>query len=176
MNNILGGQVSARINMNLREDKHWSYGAYSVLMDARGERPFFAYAPVQTDKTAEALQELRAELTAISTTRPVTAAELERVKTTEVLSLPGRWETASAVLGALAESVRFGLPDDYWPRYASGVRAVTLGDADRAAKAHVRSGDQVFVVVGDRARVEAGLKQLGFSEIRAINTDGEAGP
>ena len=66
MNDILGGQMSARINMNLREDKHWSYGAYTVLMDARGERPFFAYAPVQTDKTAEALQELRSELKAIT--------------------------------------------------------------------------------------------------------------
>ena len=66
MNDILGGQSSARINMNLREDKHWSYGAYTFLMDARGERPFFAYAPVQTDKTAEALQELRSELKAIT--------------------------------------------------------------------------------------------------------------
>ena len=173
MNDVLGGQVSARINTNLREDKHWSYGAYSVLTNARGERPFFAYAPVQTDRTADALRELRGELQAISTSRPVTAAEVERVKTTEVLSLPGRWETAGAVLGALAESVRFSLPDDYWPNYAAGVRAVTLADVDRVARAHVGPGNQIFVVVGDRARIEAELKKLGFSEVRAITADGE---
>jgi zinc protease len=145
-----------------------------VLLDARGQRPFFAYAPVQTDKTADALKELRSELRDITGGRPVTAAELERVKTTEILSLPGRWETAGAVAGALGESVRFGLPDDYWARYADGVGAVALPDVDRAARTYIRPGQQIFVVVGDRAQIEDGLKQLGFSEIRAINADGEA--
>jgi zinc protease len=173
MNNALGGQLSARINMNLREDKHWSYGAYSVLLDARGERPFFAYAPVQTDKTAEALAELRRELADITLARPVTEAELERVKKTEVLSLPGRWETAGAVVGALAESVRFGLPDDYWKDYAASVRAVTLAEVNRAAKTYLQPDRQVYVVVGDRASVEAGLRQLGFRDIRSIDADGE---
>jgi len=173
MNNILGGQVSARINMNLREDKHWSYGAYSVLRDARGQRPFFAYAPVQTDKTAEALQELRGELRAIASTRPPTAEELERVKNTEVLQLPGRWETADAVVGALAESVRFGLPDDYWQDYAAKVRAVTLADVDRAARQYLHPDREVWVVVGDRSKIEPGLSKLGFRAIRAITADGD---
>lgn len=172
MHNILGGQVSSRINMNLREDKHWSYGAYSVLMDTRGERPFFAYAPVETEHTADALRELRAELAGMTGTRPATAAELERVQTTEVLSLPGRWETAGAVVAALGESVRFGLPADYWQHYAAGVRAVTVGDVDRVARADLRPGSQVFVVVGDRSRIEASLATLGFREIRALDTDG----
>ncbi|MCQ3934048.1 MAG: insulinase family protein [Gammaproteobacteria bacterium] len=173
MNNILGGQVSARINMNLREDKHWSYGAYSVLRDARGQRPYFAYAPVQTDKTAEALQELRGELRAITSTRPPTADELERVKNTEVLQLPGRWETADAVVGALAESVRFGLPDDYWQDYAAQVRAVTLADVDRAARQYLHPDREVWVVVGDRSKIEPGLSKLGFRAIRAITADGD---
>ncbi len=173
MNNILGGQSSARINMNLREDKHWSYGAYSVLRDARGQRPFFAYAPVQTDKTAEALRELRGELQAIAGSRPPTAAELDRVKNTEVLQLPGRWETASAVAGALAESVRFGLPDDYWQTYAAKVRAVSLADVDRAAREYLRPDREVFVVVGDRAKIEPALSKLGFARISAINADGD---
>jgi len=171
MNNVLGGQVSARINMNLREDKHWAYGAYTSLVEARGPRPFFAYAPVQTDKTAEALTELRREMRAITGERPVTAAELERVKTTETLGLAGRWETAGAVAGALAESVRFGLPDDYWARYADAVRAVTLADVNRAAQAYIEPGQQVVVVVGDRARIEPQLASLGFDEIRPIAAD-----
>jgi zinc protease len=173
MNNVLGGQASARINMNLRETKHWSYGAYSVLLDARGERPFFAYAPVQTDRTAEALAEIRNEIRGITGERPVTAEELARVKRTEVLTLPGRWETAGAVAGALAESVRFGLPEDYWQRYAAGVEAVSLAEVDRVAKAGIRPDGQVYVVVGDRAKIEPGLKTLGFAEIRAIDADGQ---
>ena len=115
-----------------------------------------------------------AELEGIAGARPVTAAELERVKKTEVLSLPGRWETAGAVAAALGESVRFGLPDDYWPGYAAAVGAVTLHDVDRAARTWIRPDRQVFVVVGDRAKTEAALKKLGFSEIRSIDADGEA--
>jgi zinc protease len=170
---VLGGQVSSRINMNLREDKHWSYGSYSALVDARGERPFFVAAPVQTDKTAEAVRELRSEMQGIVGSRPVTAAELERVKTTDVLSLPGRWETSGAVAGALAEMVRFDLPAEYWSRYAAGVAAVTLPEVQAAARSHLKSDRQIYVVVGDRARIEPGLKELGFSEIRLIDADGE---
>jgi zinc protease len=174
MNDVLGGQISARINMNLREDKHWSYGAYSSLVDARGERPFFVTAPVQTDKTVDALQELRGEMRSITGARPVTAEELDRVKTTEVLSLPGRWETSAAVVGGLSEIVRFGLPEDYWSGYAAGVDAVTLDNVNRAARDYVKPDRQVYVVVGDRARIEPGLKQLGFSEVRLVDADGEA--
>lgn len=173
VHNILGGKVSARINMNLREDKHWSYGAYTTLVDARGERPFFAYAPVQTDRTADALQELRREMQAVTGERPISTEELERVKNTEILALSGRWETASAVVGALARSVRFGLPDDYWARYAQAVAALSIADVDRAARAHIDADGQIFVVVGDRARIEADLGKLGFREIRAITAVSE---
>ena len=135
--------------------------------------PFFAYAPVQSDRTADALREIRAELGAIRDKRPVTAEELGRVKTTEVLQLPGRWETAGSVAAALAESVRFGLPDDYWPQYGTRVEAVTLPEVDRAAQTWIRPERQVYVVVGDRAQTEAALGKLGFREIRAIDADGE---
>ncbi len=174
LNNILGGQFSARLNMNLRETRHWSYGAYSVLMDARGERPYFAYAPVETAHTADALRELRGEFTGITGARPATAAELARVQTTEVRSLPGRWETAGAVVGALAESVRLGLPDDYWQTYAAGVRSVTLADVDRVARRDLRPGNQIFVVVGDRTRIEDELGKLGFAGIRLLDAGGAA--
>jgi len=172
LNDVFGGQISARLNMNLRENKHWSYGAYSTIVDARGPRPFLAWAPVQADKTAESLEEMRRELAGITGTRPVSGEELERVKKTEVLSLPGRWETAGAVANALAESVEFGLPDDYWKHYAASVRAVTLADVQRVAMAWLKPAETIYVVVGDRAKIEPGLGRLGFSEIRAINADG----
>lgn len=173
MNNILGAQVSSRINMNLREDKHWSYGAYTVLRDARGERPFFAYAPVQTDKTAEALEELRKELRGIATSRPPTPAELERVQLNELRQLPARWETADAIVAALSESARFGLPDDYWSTYGERVRSVTAAEVARVASEYLQPARQVFVVVGDRARIEGSLSKLGFAGLRAIDADGK---
>ena len=76
MNEVLGGSFSARINMNLREDKHWAYGAYSFFVDAQGQRPFVAYAPVQTDKTVAAMQEIRKELREIVGSRPPTATRV----------------------------------------------------------------------------------------------------
>jgi zinc protease len=171
LHSVLGGKVSARINMNLREDKHWSYGAYTSLVDARGPRPFFAYAPVQTDKTAEALLELRRELQEITTSRPVTAPELERVRSTDLLGLAGRWETNAAVAGALARSARFGLGDDYWLRYPAALGAVTLDQVNDAARRHLAGQQPIWVVVGDRARIEPALARLGFREVRALAAD-----
>jgi zinc protease len=93
MNNILGGNFGARINMNLREDKHWSYGASSRLISARGQRPFVVIAPVQTDKTKESLAEINKELRGILGDKPPTAEELAKVQANETLSLPGSRET-----------------------------------------------------------------------------------
>ena len=125
MNDVLGGQFTARLNMNLREDKHWSYGAYSLAYDARGQRPLLAYASVQSDKTAESLSEIRKEITEITTTRPASADEVALVKRSNTLSLPGQWETGGAVLGSISKLVEFGLPDGYWANYADAVRSLT---------------------------------------------------
>ncbi|MBV8728789.1 MAG: insulinase family protein, partial [Acidobacteriia bacterium] len=106
MNNILGGDFGARINMNLREDKHWSYGAQTILLDARGQRPFLVYAPVQTDKTKESMAEISKEFRGILGGRPATPEELTRVKTTETLRLPGSQETIAQVSNSIEELVR----------------------------------------------------------------------
>ena len=98
VNEVLGGSFSARINMNLREEKGWSYGARSRIRAARGQRPFYVAASVQTDKTSESMVEIRRELAAIVGDSPPTAAELERAKVKETLTLPGRWETSVAVV------------------------------------------------------------------------------
>ena len=127
MNDVLGGQFTSRLNMNLREDKHWSYGARSFAYDARGQRPLLAYAPVQTDKTAESLAEIRKEFAEIVGKRPATPEEVAMVKRTNTLSLPGQWETGGAVLGSISQIVQFGLPDDYWNDYAATIRGVDAG-------------------------------------------------
>jgi len=172
MNDDLGGTFSSRLNMNLREDKHWAYGAGSFLVGARAQRPFIAYAPVQTDKTKESLVEVNKELRAILTDRPVTAEELARIKANETLSLPGSRETLNEVGSSITELVQYGWPDDYYDTMTGKISALTTSDLDAAAKQVVHPDNLVWVVVGDRAKIEAGIRELGYGEIRFIDADG----
>lgn len=172
MNNILGGAFTSRVNMNLREDKHWSYGASSVLLDARGQRPFIVYAPVQSDKTKESMAEIAAELRGITGDVPPTADELEMAIQNQTLSLAGRWETMDAVAGSIGDIVRFDLPDDYFDTYDERVRELGLDAITEAARETIYPDRLVWVVVGDRDNIEAGIRELGFGEVHTIDADG----
>jgi zinc protease len=171
MNQVLGGQFIARVNMNLREAKHWSYGAGTLLWDARGQRPFLVYASVQTDKTSESIQELLKEFRGIRGETPITPGELANAQSSLTLTLPGEWETSRAVARSIAEIVRFGFDDRYFDAYAGKVRALGVKDLEAAARI-VDPGALVWVVVGDRAKIEPGLRALGLGELRAIDADG----
>jgi len=172
MNTVLGGVFSSRLNMNLREDKHWAYGAGSVLIGAEAQRPFLAYAPVQTDKTKESMAEVSKELRAIVADRPATPAELAKAQDVETLTLPGTWETMGAVAGSIGELIRYRLPDDYFALYPSRVRALTVGDLTAAAKVVIRPESLTWVIVGDRAKIEAGVRALNFGELHYVDSDG----
>jgi zinc protease len=174
MNDVLGGSFTARINMNLREDKHWSYGARTILMDAAAQRPFFAYAPVQTDKTAESMAEIAKEISGIrgGGGMPPTDEELAKIVDKKVLTLPGRWETNDAVMGDIVEMVRFGLPDDHWETFEGEVRGLTLDDLTREADRVLQPDGMVWVVVGDRAKIEDAVRALDLGEIRFLDADG----
>jgi zinc protease len=158
--------------MNLREDKHWSYGAFSFLRDARGQRPFIAYAPVQTDKTKEAIVEVQKELRGILGERPILPDELERAKASLTLTLPGSWETMAALAGTISEIVSFGLDDRYYDTYAQAVRGETVATITAAAQRTVAPDHLVWVIVGDRAKIEQGLRELNLGEIHLIDPDG----
>jgi zinc protease len=173
MNSFFGGSFSSRINMNLREDKHWSYGARTRIGDALGPRAFVVNAPVQTDKTKESLIEVKKELDDILASRPTTPAELDQAKAEQTLTLSGRWETNNAVLASLAEIARYGLPDDYWSTYAGKVRALTKPDVDAAAKTIVAPARAVWIVVGDRAKIEQGVRDANIGEVVVIDPDGK---
>jgi zinc protease len=172
MNEVLGGSFNARINMNLREDKHWSYGARSLLLDAEGQRPFLVYAPVQTDQTSASMAEIHREVSEIRGERPPTPDEVARAKDTKTLTLAGQWETANAVADSLAEMVRFGLPDDYWDHYPGQVRALSDAQISAAAEDVIQPDSMVWVVVGDRAKIEAGIRELGYGDIILMDADG----
>lgn len=172
MNEILGGSFTSRINMNLREDKGWAYGAFSLMVDTRGQRPFIAYAPVQTDKTMESIAEMRRELVEYLGENPATAEELAKVKDNNTLSLPGRWESGASVLGDLAALVTYDLPDDYWRTYADKVRGLSIDEVREVADEVIKPDRLMWVIVGDRELIEPRIRELEIGEITLLDVDG----
>jgi len=176
MNTILGGAFTSRLNMNLREDKHWAYGAQTMLLGAKGQRTFLAYAPVQSDKTKESLVEIDKELRAMIKDRPATDEEIAKTKLNLTLSLAGDRETKAGVLSDLVDITRYGLPEDYFTTYAQRVNAIEKKDISAAAEIVLRPTKMAYVVVGDRAQVEKGLRELGFGEVKMMDANGNVLP
>ena len=171
-NDAFGGAFVSRINMNLREDKHWSYGAFSFPVDARGQRLWMVMAPVQTDKTKESLSEVVKELRAAVADRPLTSAEINDAKDRSIKTLAGRWETSASVASALGEIETYGLAKDYYVTYSDAVRNATDAQVNAAAKKFVNPTQMLWVVIGDRAKIEAGIKELNLGEVVQLDADG----
>ena len=161
MNAIFGGQFTSRLNLNLREEKGYTYGARS-LFDwlASQPGPFSAMASVQTQVTAPAVVEFRKEFEGMMGKKPVTAEELEFCKRYLTLAFPAGFETSGQLAGHLETLVVFHLPDDYFNRYVPGVAAVSAADVERVAKERFQADRLIQVVVGDRARIEGDLRKL----------------
>jgi zinc protease len=172
VNDMFGGNFSSRINMNLREDKHWSYGVRSRLAPARGERPFFSISPVQTDKTKESLVELVAEYKNIVGSKPISETELKDEQTNATLGLPGSFESVQQLSGAYGNILQYGLPDDYYNNFTQKVLAVTPDAANEIAKKYIQPSHLVWIVVGDMSKVEPGIRELNLGEVHKIDADG----
>lgn len=172
MNAILGGAFTSRINMNLREDKHWSYGARTSLLDMAGERAFLCSTSVQADKTAAALRELKQDVLGLQADRPPTLAELEKVVTDLTLRLGGQLETLGAVGDVMQQMVRLGLSEKYFCGYAEALRGVTVPDVREAATRVARTECLVWLVVGDRERLLPELEALGWGPVTVLDADG----
>lgn len=172
MDNILGGVFTSRINMNLREDKHWSYGSGSSIINTQAQRPYLFYGMIQGDKTKESLQEMFKEIKGMITDKPATDEEIDKIKKNQILQLAGSWETAGRVAGSLVEMVSYNLPDNYFNEYAGRVQKLSKEEIQAAAKKTLMPNNLVWVVVGDRSKIEAGLKEIGY-EVNVINGDGK---
>ncbi|MFA6439098.1 MAG: insulinase family protein, partial [Bacteriovoracaceae bacterium] len=172
MNNVLGGMFTSRVNMNLREDKHWAYGAQTVFFGAKGQRPFLALAPVQTDKTKESMMEVMKELKQVIGDKPVTREEFEKVQKNAVLELSGSWETNGAIMGSIANIVRYGYADDYYQTYAKKVNNLSYEEVRDVAKKALYPDNLVWIIVGDREKVEQGIKELQYGEMKYLDADG----
>ena len=171
-NTTLGGLFTSRLNMNLREDKHWSYGASSGVVDARGPRPFYAYAAVQTDRTAESAREVLKELSDIRGKRQITATELRQAQDSQVLSLPGSAETTPEIASLFLNILTFGLPDSYYNELVRVTRAQTPDSAQAAIRKLVHPEALTWVIVGDLAKIEGPVRKLGLGEVKVLDADG----
>ncbi|WP_295798585.1 pitrilysin family protein [uncultured Microbulbifer sp.] len=173
MNDILGGTFTARINMNLREDKHWAYGAYSFMTGAKGQQPLLVYAPVQTDKTGPSLAELQKELRAYINSNPAKADELQKLKDKRINELPGRFETIDAVAGAMSDLVTYERPLDYMDGYAQQVRDINLDQVHALAKSTIKPDQFVWVIVGDKRKIAGDIEKLAIGTITELDADGK---
>lgn len=162
LNTILGGQFSSRINMNLREEKGYTYGARTVFSMRRQPGPFLASAAVQTATSKESVIEFMKELQEIRGDRPVTREEMESAKAGLMRREPLNLETHAQLAGRLEDMVLYDLPPDYFDTYTERIGAVTLGDLERVAREHLQPERFAIVIVGDRARIEAGLRELPY--------------
>jgi predicted Zn-dependent peptidase len=167
LNMILGGQFVSRINLNLREDKGFTYGARTAFDFRRGRGPFILQVSVQTDATAEAIRESHAELTAIRGPRPATAEELTLARAALTRGYPRGFETAEQVARAAAQLALYGLPDDYFSQFVPRVSAVDSAEVTRVAREYLDPARLLTVVVGDREKIGASLARLdlGASEL-----------
>ncbi len=176
MNRILGGASSARINLNLREDKGYTYGANSNFDFRRGAGPFTASAPVQGFSTKESVEEFFKELRGIRGEIPVTSVELEGAKQSIIRGFPRTFETPEQIAGRLETVVTYGLPDEYFNSYIGNVQAVTIEDVNRVANRYLDPSRMAVVIVGDRQAIEKGLRSLDEIGERITFVDSEGRP
>lgn len=170
MNAILGGLFSSRINLNLREAHGYTYGAHSGFDWRRFAGPFAADSAVKSEVTDAAIREVIAEIQRIRA-EPVTPEELSLATSYLDGVFPIRYETTDAIASAIANLVIYRLGDDWLDSYRQRVRAVTIEDVQRAARAHLKPDELQVVVVGDPQVVKAGLEQLGIGPVTVVSAD-----
>ncbi len=166
MNQILGGNLSSRIFLNLREKHGYTYGAYSWFELWRGPSPFLAGGAMVGDKTALALRELLTEIRRIAD-EPVTAAELDAAKSSLIRALPARFETVESISWTFAQLAIYGVPLDEYETRADRFGAVSLADVQRVAKTYLKLEEAQIVVVGDAKKVKGELEALGVGPVVA---------
>lgn len=168
LNTILGGSFTSRLNQNLREEHGYAYGASSRFDMRLSPGPFMAAAGVQTDKTAESLQEFFKELNRIQDISP---EELTKAKNYVALSMPGEFETIGDLASHLEELFIYKLPDDYFERYVPNIQAVTAAAVQKAAATYIQPKKMAVVVVGDRKVIEPRIRSLNLGTIQFLGVE-----
>lgn len=172
-NGVFGGTFTSRLNMNLRENKRWSYGARSGLQNAQGPRPWVASAGVQIDKTAESMAEMDREIREFASGKnPAKSDELAKIQNSFTLRLPGSLETNSALSASIADILRYDRPDNYVLQRSTRIKSITLDDVQRAA-AGIQPDALTWVVVGDLSKIKDKIAALNIGSITVLDNDGK---
>ena len=171
MNYAFGGQFSARLNQNLRQEKGYSYGYQSHVQWFRSSSLMLAGGSVQTEVTKESVFETLKEYNEVRGSRPISEEELENAKASVLRSFPANFERPGAIMGQVLQMVQFGLPDDYLQTVRANVEAITLDDVHRITQELVRPDQLKILVVGDRQLIETGLRQLDLPTV-VLDADG----
>jgi predicted Zn-dependent peptidase len=174
LNTVLGGSFTSRLNQNLREEHGYTYGASSGFDMRLSAGPFVAAAGVQTDKTAEALQEFFNELNRIG--EPIGADEMAKAKNYIALGFPSEFETSADLSRRLEELIVYQLSDDYFEKYVANVQAVTPAAVRKVANTYIQPSRFAVVVVGDRKTIEPGIRALKQAPVRVMSVDEALGP
>ena len=169
MNYAIGGSFTSRLNMNLREDKSWSYGVRTRLASAKGQRAMLVTAPVQTDKTSESITEIVKEYAAYLTDNPVTDAELAKGKASKTLRLPGQFETLGALKSGVSGIVTYDRDLDYLNQLPGLLDEPTLVDVQNMAQAYIKPDQWIWLIVGDLSKIEEPIRNLNLGKIEVID-------
>jgi len=161
-NEVLGGSTTSRLTMDLRETKGWAYGAGTALPGVKETIPLLVYAPVQTDKTGESIIAARQDISDYLTSKGTTQEERDQTINSQILSLPGSFETSSELLGAMMRNQLIGRPDDYYETLPKAYRAMTAAEMDKAAREAINPDRLIWVVVGDAKLVRPQLDAVGL--------------
>ena len=161
-NEVLGGDFLSRINMDLREDKGWAYGAFTFLQRPEEQVPLMVYAPVQTNQTGPSVKVLIEQLNAFNGANGVTADELDRTVRGNTLELAGDFEQSSAVLNQMQQDVLYGRPLDYARSIAKRYEALTAPELDAAMRQSLDVSNLTWLIVGDAAKIQGQLTDIGL--------------
>jgi zinc protease len=173
MKQAFGGLFSSRLNMNLREDKHWAYGAFTFSPDAVGQRVLVMYAPVQTDKTAQSAAETLKEARDLIGAKPLTDEEIAKVKSRDVRALPGQFESSGAVLGSIQNILAYHRPDNYIQTLKQRIESQKDADIEAAAKEVIKPDALTWVIVGDLKQIEQPVRALKLGDVKVLDADGK---
>ncbi|MBF0665235.1 MAG: insulinase family protein [Brevundimonas sp.] len=171
-NNVLGGGFVSRLNMNLREDKGWSYGAKSALEAGVRLGRVGASATVQTDRTADAMREMDREIREIGSARPPSPDEVRMARNHMLLGLPATLQGSGGVLGMYASTTEHGFPEDYWNTYVQRVQALSQDEIETAATRLYEPSRLTWVVVGDLAKIESDIRALDLGPVEVVDVQG----
>jgi zinc protease len=172
MNSILGGEFTSRINMNLREDKGWSYGAGSYVSQAIRQRSFRVSTSVQTNKTAAAMQEIIKEIEAYRQDQPPSDQELDLMVKGKTLPIPGRFATNRSLIGYIMTNEHYGRPYNYAETLADKYKSLTPAILQTAAQENLRPDAMIWVIVGDLEKIEQNIRDLELGDIEVWDANG----